>query len=83
MGIEKLGSTNPRVVILGAGVGAGHNFAARELQKKFESRGIKAEFHDYLDILPWMLRLILYCYGPCVNHLPWLFSWVMTASEET
>ncbi|KFY10963.1 hypothetical protein V491_07399 [Pseudogymnoascus sp. VKM F-3775] len=75
--------TDPlRVVIVGASVGAGHNYAARELQKRLRDKGVEAHYHDFLDSTPWLIHVLLRDgYGPCVNHFPWLFTIVMSASE--
>jgi UDP-N-acetylglucosamine:LPS N-acetylglucosamine transferase len=44
-----------RVVIVSAGVGAGHDGAARELARRLTERGHAVDIHDYLDMLPGRL----------------------------
>lgn len=44
-----------RVVIVSAGVGAGHDGAARELARRLTERGHTVDIHDYLDMLPGSL----------------------------
>jgi UDP-N-acetylglucosamine:LPS N-acetylglucosamine transferase len=45
----------PRVAIISASVGAGHDGVARELSHRLRSRGIEVQSHDFLDFLPYRL----------------------------
>jgi UDP-N-acetylglucosamine:LPS N-acetylglucosamine transferase len=42
----------PTVVVISAGIGAGHDGAAAEISRQLRASGIAIERHDYLDLLP-------------------------------
>ena len=73
----------PRVLVLSATVGQGHEGAARELARRLELRGVATEVRDYLDALPaagrWVVRD---CYGPTVAHAPRFFDWLFHSLER-
>jgi processive 1,2-diacylglycerol beta-glucosyltransferase len=41
-----------RIVVLSAGVGAGHDAAAGELARRLRQRGFQVDIHDFLGLLP-------------------------------
>jgi UDP-N-acetylglucosamine:LPS N-acetylglucosamine transferase len=45
----------PRVAIISASVGAGHDGVARELDHRLRSRGLDVRSYDYLDFLPYRM----------------------------
>ena len=74
---------SPRVVVLTARVGAGHDRAAFELAARLRARGAVAEVHDYLDALPRFGQVIIGDgYGVVVNSTPRFFDWLFRALER-
>ena len=74
---------SPRVVVLTARVGAGHDRAAYELAARLRARGAVAEVHDYLDALPRVGQVIIGDgYGVVVNSMPRFFDWLFRALER-
>ncbi|KAH7031019.1 uncharacterized protein B0I36DRAFT_431222 [Microdochium trichocladiopsis] len=72
-----------QVVVIGASIGSGHTSAALELQRRLENDGVSTEYHDILDALPILIRIMLReFYAPLVNFAPLLFSWLMVAWES-
>lgn len=72
-----------RVLILSAGVGQGHEGAARELCRRLRRRGIEAEVRDFLDALPAVARRVLQDgYQPTVQHAPRFFDWLFAGLEQ-
>src|SRR3569833_2001666 len=47
--------TSPRIVVISASFGAGHDGAADELSRRLKHLGFRVDRHDFLDFLP--LRL--------------------------
>jgi hypothetical protein len=45
-------TTTGRVVIVSAGIGAGHDGAATEIGRQLRETGVVAEHFDFLDPLP-------------------------------
>ncbi|MBC7276202.1 galactosyldiacylglycerol synthase [Nocardioides sp.] len=45
----------PRVVIISASYGAGHNSASREISRVLEEAGCDVEILDFVDLMPWRL----------------------------
>ena len=67
-------ATGP-VVILTAGMGAGHDRVAQELQRRLARRGIGTETLDIWDILPWRLGgLITGFYRTVIHRAPWVYQ---------
>ncbi len=67
--------TPGRVVILTAGMGAGHDRVAGELQRRLAERGIGCDILDVWELLPWRLgRLITGFYKTVITHVPWLYQ---------
>lgn len=64
-----------RVVIVSAGVGAGHHGYTRELARRLRERGFAVDEHDFMDLLPGptgarSVRL----YNRTLNHAPWVYA---------
>lgn len=73
----------PRVLVVSATVGQGHEGAARELARRLEQRGIPTTVRDYLDALPALGRFVVRDgYRPAVQHTPRLFDWVFHGLED-
>ena len=80
---REAGGRSPRVVVLTARVGAGHDRAAYELAARLRARGAVAEVHDYLDALPRFGQVIIGDgYGVVVNSMPRFFDWLFRALER-
>jgi UDP-N-acetylglucosamine:LPS N-acetylglucosamine transferase len=47
--------TTPRVAIISASYGAGHNSASREISRSLEEAGCDVEIFDFVDLMPWRL----------------------------
>jgi len=72
-----------RVLIVSASVGAGHDGAAAELQRRLLRRGVDAECRDFLDALPrWLRFLLREGYTQTVTHTPRLYDWLYAALER-
>lgn len=77
------GRYSPRVVVLTARVGAGHDRPAHELAARLRARGAIVEVHDYLDALPRFGQVVIGDgYGFTVNRLPRFFDWLFDALEH-
>lgn len=64
-----------RVVILTAGMGAGHDQVAFELQRRLAERGIDTDVLDVWELMPFGIgRLITGLYKAIVGHVPWLYE---------
>lgn len=64
-----------RVVALTAGMGAGHDQVALELQRRLAERGIDCDVLDVWELLPLGLgRLITGFYRGVVRHAAWLYE---------
>ena len=72
----------PRVLVLSAAIGQGHDGAARELVRRLDRRGLDAHVVDWTDLLPaWGRRLLRDLYAPSVHHTPALFDRIFTDLE--
>jgi UDP-N-acetylglucosamine:LPS N-acetylglucosamine transferase len=77
-----------RVIIVSAGVGAGHDGTTAELASRLGERGFAVDRVDFMDLLPGpsgsaSLRL----YNRMLNHTPWVYAglfqvgtWSVTAA---
>ncbi|MGH3444198.1 MAG: MGDG synthase family glycosyltransferase [Nocardioidaceae bacterium] len=73
----------PRILVVSASVGAGHDGAARELGRRLEARGAHVEVRDFLDALPrWVGCTIREGYTGTITYLPWFYDWLYAALER-
>ncbi|WP_248499663.1 MGDG synthase family glycosyltransferase [Tomitella gaofuii] len=64
-----------RILLVSAGMGAGHDQCARELARRFAERGAEVRVVDLLALLPLRLGPALRgFYGGMLAHAPWLYS---------
>ncbi|WP_424533498.1 MGDG synthase family glycosyltransferase [Sphaerisporangium viridialbum] len=64
-----------RVLILSAGMGAGHDRVAAELARRLVADGAEAEIIDVLQLLPLRLGPMLRSgYQWVIRHAPWLYE---------
>jgi len=71
------------VLIVSGSVGAGHDGAAAELQRRLSRHGVDAECRDFLDALPRWLRFLLHeGYTRTVTHTPRFYDWLYAALER-
>ncbi|WP_243741640.1 MGDG synthase family glycosyltransferase [Actinomycetospora succinea] len=76
-------SRRPRVLVLSAAIGQGHDGAARELVRRLDRRGVSAHVLDWTDLLPtWGRRALRDLYAPSVHHTPALFDRIFTDLEH-
>ncbi|MEO3743365.1 glycosyltransferase [Plantactinospora sp. B5E13] len=69
------GGSPPRVMIIYASAGAGHDGASRELAHRLRERGLLADCVDLADIFPWGLgRLLRGTYHGMLSRLPWIYG---------
>jgi hypothetical protein len=70
-----------RVVIVSARIGAGHDGAAAELARRLRSRGLEADRHDYLDLLPGRLgQRLCDAYHRELEVAPRSWDWLLKAA---
>ncbi|SDP32535.1 UDP-N-acetylglucosamine:LPS N-acetylglucosamine transferase [Klenkia soli] len=75
--------TGPRVLVVSAGVGAGHDAAAAELALRLRLAGAAVQVQDLLTALPGPLRRVVGdAYGPCVNRVPAAFDLLVRGLER-
>ncbi|MEI4272278.1 hypothetical protein TEK04_11135 [Klenkia sp. LSe6-5] len=75
--------TGPRVLVVSAGVGAGHDAAAAELAARLRLAGAAVHVQDLLTALPGPLRRVVGdAYGPCVNRAPAAFDLLVRSLER-
>jgi len=71
-----------RVVIVSARVGAGHDGAAREIERRLVARGLHVEQVDFLDLLPGRLgQLLCELYRRQLTVAPRSWDWLLTALD--
>lgn len=65
------------VLILTAGMGAGHDRVAAELRRRLERRSVPAEVIDIWDLLPWRIgAAITSSYRTVIRRAPWVYRGV-------
>ncbi|MGC9665233.1 MGDG synthase family glycosyltransferase [Planosporangium sp. 12N6] len=65
----------PRVVVISASAGAGHDGATRELAYRLDGRGFQVDCLDVTDIFPWRIgRLLRGTYHGMLIRLPWVYE---------
>ncbi|MGW3738397.1 MGDG synthase family glycosyltransferase [Streptomyces sp. NPDC005148] len=73
-----------RIVIISAGVGAGHDGAADELAQRLRRDGFLVDRHDFLDLLPARLGTLLSgTYHHLLTWAPTGYQRIYAATEHT
>ncbi|MGX9882838.1 glycosyltransferase [Streptomyces sp. NPDC002276] len=76
-------SAADRVVIVSASVGAGHDGAAAELERRLIAAGFTVDRLDLLDVLPARLgRLVRDGYHRMLVRTPWLYQRIYSSTER-
>jgi UDP-N-acetylglucosamine:LPS N-acetylglucosamine transferase len=66
----------PRVLVMSASMGAGHDGAAREFARRLQATGHAVTVRDYLEALPLRLGyLIRWVYAAQLDHAPSSYEW--------
>jgi UDP-N-acetylglucosamine:LPS N-acetylglucosamine transferase len=74
------GATAPPVAVISAGIGAGHDGAARELARRLTASGVPVTRHDFLDLLPAGLgRTLRGTYARQLSVAPATWGWLLHA----
>lgn len=64
-----------RILLVSAGMGAGHDQSAAELARRFRARGAQARVVDLLALLPLGAgRALRWFYGALLQRAPWLYT---------
>ncbi|WP_416957783.1 UDP-N-acetylglucosamine--N-acetylglucosamine transferase [Streptomyces sp. Agncl-13] len=72
-----------RVVIVSASVGAGHDGAAGELERRLVAAGLAVDRFDLLDVLPARLgRLVRDGYHRMLVRAPWAYQRIYSSTER-
>ncbi|WP_078630314.1 glycosyltransferase [Streptomyces roseochromogenus] len=72
-----------RVAIVSASVGAGHDGAAAELERRLTADGLVVDRHDLLDLLPAGLgRAVRDGYHRMLVRAPWAYQRLYTGTER-
>lgn len=72
-----------RVVIVSAGIAAGHDGAARELARRLDRMGLQASVHDLLDFLPAGFGSLLRgAYRTQLRVAPKSWQWLYSMLEQ-
>ncbi|MDJ0343926.1 glycosyltransferase [Streptomyces sp. H10-C2] len=73
-----------RIVIISASMGAGHDGAAAELERRLLSCGFQVDRHDFLDLIPARLGTLLSSgYHRLLTWAPTGYQRIYTRTEET
>ncbi|MFF5302838.1 glycosyltransferase [Streptomyces sp. NPDC013161] len=76
-------SSAERVVIVSASVGAGHDGAAAELERRLVAAGLAVDRFDLLDVLPARLgRLVRDGYHRLLVRAPWAYQRIYSSTER-
>jgi UDP-N-acetylglucosamine:LPS N-acetylglucosamine transferase len=76
-------SAAERVVIVSASVGAGHDGAAAELERRLLAAGLTVDRFDLLDVLPARLgRLVRDGYHRMLVRAPWAYQRIYSSTER-
>ena len=76
-------SSAERVVIVSASVGAGHDGAAAELERRLVAAGLTVDRFDLLDVLPARLgRLVRDGYHRLLVRAPWAYQRIYSSTER-
>ncbi|WP_405995667.1 glycosyltransferase [Streptomyces sp. NBC_00986] len=72
-----------RVVIVSASIGAGHDGAAAELERRLVAAGLTVDRFDLLDVLPARLgRLVRDGYHRLLVRAPWAYQRIYSSTER-
>ncbi|MFI0151380.1 MGDG synthase family glycosyltransferase [Streptomyces lydicus] len=72
-----------RVAIVSASVGAGHDGAATELERRLVADGLAVDRHDLLDLLPAGLgRAVREGYHRMLVRAPWAYQRIYSSTER-
>lgn len=75
--------TSPRVLIVSASIGAGHDGAARELARRAEEAGYAADRVDFLDLLPPGVGPVLRsAYRLQLSLAPATWGWLLASLDS-
>ncbi|MEW1642869.1 glycosyltransferase [Streptomyces sp. NPDC091219] len=76
-------SSAERIVIVSASVGAGHDGAATELERRLLAAGLAVDRFDLLDVLPARLgRLVRDGYHRLLVRAPWIYQRIYNSTER-
>jgi UDP-N-acetylglucosamine:LPS N-acetylglucosamine transferase len=77
------GRARPRIVIISAGVGAGHDGAADHLAERLRGDGFTVDRHDFLDLLPGRSGAALAgAYHRLLVRAPGVYQRIYAATER-
>lgn len=72
-----------RVAIVSASIGAGHDGAAAELDRRLAARGLTVDRFDLLDLLPARIgRLVRDGYHRMLVQAPWAYQRIYRSTER-
>ncbi|WP_432840144.1 MGDG synthase family glycosyltransferase [Dactylosporangium sp. CA-092794] len=73
----------PRIVVISASVGGGHDGTTRELAVRLGERGFRVDTVDVTDVFPWRLgRLLRGTYHGMLLRLPWVYDGLFAISRR-
>ena len=73
--VEAVADDRPRIVVISASVGGGHDGAARELARRLDGHGFRVEILDFMALLPrGMGRSIKGAYMWQLKVAPWSYQ---------
>ncbi len=65
---------SPRILVVSARMGAGHDGAAKELSRRLEAAGCRTRLVDFLDACPKIGRLLHFLYHLQLRAAPWSYE---------
>jgi UDP-N-acetylglucosamine:LPS N-acetylglucosamine transferase len=72
----------PRVVVISASFGAGHDGAATELSRRLRARGLLVDRHDFVDLLPHCAGALLRAsYRRQITTVPRTWGWLLAMAR--
>ncbi|MEO0453900.1 MAG: UDP-N-acetylglucosamine--LPS N-acetylglucosamine transferase, partial [Verrucomicrobiota bacterium] len=73
----------PRVLLLTASYGHGHNTAAYSLRDALEKQGAEAEVCDFFESeYPWLHPKVRWAYNQAIINFPWLWKIIYTLYDH-
>ncbi|MER6569290.1 glycosyltransferase [Streptomyces sp. NPDC001093] len=76
-------TSSGRIAIISASVGAGHDGAAAELDRRLTADGFTVDRHDLLDLLPARLgRAVQEGYHRLLVRAPWAYQRIYSSTER-